>query len=207
MIIFHNTLGGQPVSCTPWNLPAQGQYLLTVGHIERDTSEEVPMSFQGKYGAFSDSCGPGYVDEILWTQAASGGCWPFAAMARNPTRSLETPLNAMAFAHTAFQREKETQLLGELFASFGVTDPDNVYLIVMQDSAKLTDAEISAMEDHAFKTFEAGFGRSIPGDHKIILGTTTVHGAITRFGDFGEISNAQVEALSRYERLPACNRV
>lgn len=202
MIIRHNAAGGQVGSCTPWALPGAGQHLLTVGHVERDTSDEIKMTSGNNSGYFTNACGPGQVDEILWTQSASGGCWPFAAFAMNPAGAAQSPLSALAFAHTAYERDKEIELFGLIFADFGIANPNIVYLVLMLQGEKLSGAEIDAIDAHAFGAFQRGFGQAIPGNNKIILGTTTVNAAITRFGNFGEISNAEVASLKRYERLP-----
>jgi hypothetical protein len=206
MIILDNPADAPRGACTPWALPAANTVRLTVGYLDRISDFEVPMTAHGESGHFTADCGPGYLDEILWTQAASGGCWPFAAFVRNPTGSLETPLSALAFAHLAAKRETEAEEIGGVFGTlYGVTDATSVYLVAMLHRDLATETEMRFVETYAFGSFEKGCGLSVPANNKILLRTNTVNAAVTRYGHFGEITNEDVAALKKGEALPRCD--
>jgi hypothetical protein len=205
MIILDNPPDAPRAACTPWRLPPPGSVRLTVGYVGRISDMEVPMTANGESGHFTADCGPGYLEEILWTQAASGGCWPFAAMVRNPSGSLETPLQALAFAHLAAKRDEEVEEIAGVFATlYGITDPTCVHLVVMLHRDMANDTEIGHVATYAFGAFERGFGQRVPAANKILLRTNTVNAAVTRYGHFGEITNEDVAALKAGEALPGC---
>jgi hypothetical protein len=205
MIILDNPPDAPRAARTPWALPAPNTVRLTVGFPGPISEFEVPMTAHGDSGHFTQDCGPGYVEEILWTRSASGGCWPFAVMARSPNGSLETPLAALAFAHLAALRHVEAEEIGTVFgALYGIKDPASVYMVVMIERGMATDTEIGFVRTDAFGAFERGSGLTVPEDNKILLRTNTVNAAVTRYGHFGEITEADIACLKARQPLPAC---
>jgi hypothetical protein len=202
MIVQRNDANGPRVARCPWNPGIIGGHRLTISNQDWDNVHEVAMSFGANDGGphkfyWEDDCSDiRGSSAVLWTQAASGGCWPFGVIVRN--RGNAGPAaRSIGLAHLAYKRDEEAALMGHLFAQLIGPPAGDVYLVVMLEAAHVSVQETNNIEQSAFKAFEAGFGATLANSHKILVVTTTVNAGVSRHGHFGELSNEDVSALTR----------
>ena len=183
----------------PWDQAVITPHALTIPSQGWDSSVEVKMTIREDHFWFEEDCTERVAYNVMWTQAASGGCWPFAVMVRNSADDSATkPITAMALAHLATKRDEESCEMGGLFRSELIkADPKDVFLIAMIPAALASEEEIRMVTENAFATFEKGFAAKIPDPRRIFLKTNTVNSAITRLGYYGELSNKDVEDLAK----------
>lgn len=187
------------VACHPWDPNIMTSHSLTIPSTGWQSNDEVAMSSPGWKNTFEADCSVNVAYNVLWTQAASGGCWPFAVLVRETGADRATkPLATMGLAHLAYKRDGEAHEMGELFYGLSKPQPADVFLIVMLKKSLATDEDIRYVGSDAFAAFGAGFGARIPDNNCIVLKTNTVNAGISRLGYFGELSNEDVEGLKKY---------
>jgi hypothetical protein len=198
MILQKNQEGKPNVARCPWDPGIVGAHKVTISGAEWFSQQEVDMSYdphgRGEYhkGYFELDCSdPRSSSAVLWTKAASGGCWPFGVIVRN-REAGGAAAKAIGLAHLATKRDEEAALFGFIFKSVGAPAED-VYIIVMVPY--ISDTELGFITTDAFGAFERGYGTILRNENKLLVITTTVNSAVSRHGHFGELTNADVEAL------------
>jgi hypothetical protein len=217
MIVQHNNALGPRVARRPWDPAIIGRHRLTISNAEWDNQYEVEMSLGSEFGKgyWEEDCtDPSTApSSVLWTQSASGGCWPFGVIVRN--RGNAGPAaRSIGLAHLAYKREDEAHLMGIIFGQDPIkASPEDVYITVMLLAEFGSQQEISQIEQAAFKAFETGFGTMLASHQKILVLTTTVNAAVSKDGYFGELSNDDVSALKNsseaaaYTKERACTAI